>query len=97
MAKAGYDPSEAPAFWERFGTAQQGQKPPEFLSTHPADERRASELRELLPQAIKLYGQVAVRHGKGDPITSEMSALANSNPTPSDPAQASFSAPIGNR
>ena len=79
MAKAGYDPSEAPAFWERFGAAQQGQKPPEFLSTHPADERRASELRELLPQAIKLYGQVAVRHGKGEPITPGASQLAFSN------------------
>ncbi len=79
MAKAGYDPSEAPAFWERFGAAQQGQKPPEFLSTHPADERRASELRELLPQAIKLYGQVAVRHGKGEPITPGVSELAYSN------------------
>ena len=56
MAQAGYDPSEAPRFWTRFG-GQQSAKPPEFLSTHPADDRRAHELQELLPQAVSMYEQ----------------------------------------
>ncbi len=95
MAKAGYDPSEAPTFWERFGSAQQGQKPPEFLSTHPADEQRASDLRELLSEAIQLYGQATVRHGKGEPIELTVSAMANAAPVPSGPATSAFNAPAG--
>jgi predicted Zn-dependent protease len=66
MAQAGYDPSEAPRFWQRFATAQQGQKPMEFLSTHPSDARRASDLEALLPEAMKLYVTAPRRHGLGE-------------------------------
>ena len=30
-------------------------KPPEFLSTHPAEERRIQELERYLPEAMKYY------------------------------------------
>jgi predicted Zn-dependent protease len=66
MARAGYDPSEAPRFWQRFATAQQGQNPMEFLSTHPSDARRASDLEALLPEAMKLYVTAPTRHGLGE-------------------------------
>ena len=68
MAKAGYDPSEAPRFWERFSSAKEGGAPPEFLSTHPSDARRASDLRELLPEAMTIYNAAPVKHGLGDRI-----------------------------
>jgi predicted Zn-dependent protease len=57
MARAGYDPREAPLFWERMRAyvRKKGGKPPEFLSTHPADETRIKKLRELLPAAMELY------------------------------------------
>jgi predicted Zn-dependent protease len=56
MSQAGYDPSEAPRFWTRFASATaQATKPPEFMSTHPSDQRRASELEKLLPEALQLY------------------------------------------
>ena len=42
MAKAGYDPREAPRFWQRFAQAQGGGGPPEWASTHPSDETRAA-------------------------------------------------------
>jgi predicted Zn-dependent protease len=31
------------------------QKPPEFLSTHPAEGRRIEQLQKYLPEALKYY------------------------------------------
>jgi predicted Zn-dependent protease len=62
MALAGYDPHAAVAFWQRMAAAGQGaSKPPEFLSTHPADATRIRNLEELLPEAMEYYhpGQAA--------------------------------------
>lgn len=57
MAKAGYDPREAVAFWQRFKawSDQRGGNPPEWLSTHPLDSRRIRELNNHLPEAIAIY------------------------------------------
>jgi predicted Zn-dependent protease len=65
MSLAGYDPNEAPKFWERFGASQKGQKPQEFMSTHPSDERRAAALRQLLPEAQKEYEAAPNKYGIG--------------------------------
>lgn len=54
MAMAGYDPQEAPSFWTRMSQVG-GQKPPEFLSTHPSDETRISNLNKWMPEAMKYY------------------------------------------
>lgn len=54
MAMAGYDPSEAVDFWQRMANQSQG-SPPEFLSTHPSDQRRIDDLRAYLPEAMKYY------------------------------------------
>ena len=54
MAMAGYDPHEAPVFWERM-SAQGGERPPEFLSTHPAPETRIADLKAQIPEAMKYY------------------------------------------
>ena len=54
MAMAGYDPAEAVEFWKRMSQID-GQKPPEFLSTHPADETRIRNLRAFLPEAMKYF------------------------------------------
>jgi predicted Zn-dependent protease len=55
MAIAGYDPREAPRFWERMGRAGSGKAPPEFASTHPSHETRIERLKAELPKAIELY------------------------------------------
>lgn len=55
MAKAGYDPREAPKFWNRFGAVKQGDATPEFFSTHPSDDRRASDLLALMDEAMAYY------------------------------------------
>jgi predicted Zn-dependent protease len=54
MAMAGYDPEAAPDFWLRMSKAG-GQKPPEFMSTHPADQTRANHLRKIMPKAKEYY------------------------------------------
>lgn len=54
MAIAGYNPEEAIPFWTRMAaSAGSGQKPPEFMSTHPSDEHRIEEIRTLLPEVMK--------------------------------------------
>ncbi|GDY10349.1 peptidase M48 [Planctomycetia bacterium] len=68
MSQAGYDPHEAPKFWERFGAAKSGDAPPEFASTHPSDATRAAALRALLPQAVEEYQASPTKHGVGVPL-----------------------------
>ena len=51
MAIAGYNPEQAIVFWERMSANAGGNKPPEFMSTHPSDETRIANLRKLIPQA----------------------------------------------
>jgi predicted Zn-dependent protease len=82
MARAGYDPREAPRFWERFANSQRGDKPPEFLSTHPADERRASDLRNLLTEAMAQYQATQVKHGIGETIGVQTSRAAEDGGLP---------------
>ncbi|HET6243550.1 MAG: M48 family metallopeptidase [Bacteroidetes bacterium] len=55
MAMAGYNPEVAVGFWERMANQAKGAKPPEFISTHPSDERRIKDIKEFLPQAKKYY------------------------------------------
>ena len=54
MAMAGYNPEAAIGFWERMAS-NDGAKPPEFLSTHPADETRIRKIRGWIPEAMEYY------------------------------------------
>lgn len=57
MAKAGYDPRAAVAFWQRMKAASGGNAPPEWLSTHPTNDRRIDQIRSLLPEVMPVYEQ----------------------------------------
>ncbi|MGJ8561248.1 MAG: M48 family metallopeptidase [Litorimonas sp.] len=56
MARACYDPREAPRLWERMGAAG-GATPPEFQSTHPSPETRINDFNEWMPEAVEVYNQ----------------------------------------
>ena len=61
MALAGYNPENAIAFWTRMSKASGGKNNDEFLSTHPSDVTRISNLKALIPEAkaeAKKYGVV---------------------------------------
>ncbi len=54
-AMAGYNPQEAINLWKRMAAQSNGQRPPEFLSTHPAEQTRINQLQKHLPEALKYY------------------------------------------
>ena len=57
-AMAGYNPREAVPFWERMSKAGGANKPPEFLATHPADEKRIAKLQGYMNEALSYYKPV---------------------------------------
>lgn len=56
MAKAGYDPEEGVKVLERLEeeTGQQAASEKSFLSTHPSNPERIQQLRDLMPEALKV-------------------------------------------
>lgn len=59
MAKAGYDPRAAIGLWQRMAAeGKDRERPPEFFSTHPADDTRIANLRRWLPEAQGYYRPV---------------------------------------
>ncbi|MCF6158361.1 MAG: M48 family peptidase [wastewater metagenome] len=54
MARAGYNPKKAIPFWRRMDTMG-GERPPEFLSTHPEPAKRIEDIKKALPAAMKYY------------------------------------------
>lgn len=57
LVRACFDPREAPELWERMGQIGGGQRPPEWMSTHPASETRAENFRRWMPEAIAEYNR----------------------------------------
>ena len=57
-AMASYNPQKAIPLWERMEFASSGQKPPEFLSTHPSEGHRIEQLKKYMPETLKYYKPV---------------------------------------
>jgi predicted Zn-dependent protease len=53
-AMGGYNPQEAIPFWQRMMSSGATQ-PPEFLSSHPSDENRLTNIKTYMIQAMKYY------------------------------------------
>jgi predicted Zn-dependent protease len=54
-ARAGYDPRAGVTLWQKMMSASQGGRPPEFLSSHPAESSRVQQIQSLLPTVLPLY------------------------------------------
>lgn len=55
MAMAGYDPNDAPKFWERMSAMSKNKSNSDFLSTHPSNATRIQDLNKEIPEAMKYY------------------------------------------
>lgn len=57
MARAGFDPREAVPLWQNMSSANEGQSPPEFLSTHPSSDTRIDQLVGQFGKTLVLYNE----------------------------------------
>ena len=54
-ARAGYNPQAGVTLWKKMMAANQTGRPPEFLSSHPAEASRVAQIEALLPTVRPLY------------------------------------------
>ena len=57
VARACFDPREAPLLWQRMGAASGGQGPSEFMSTHPSSQTRIANFKKWMPEALKIRAE----------------------------------------
>lgn len=55
VARAGFDPRAGVTLWRKMIQASSGNRPPEFLSSHPAEATRVLQIEALLPTVMPLY------------------------------------------
>lgn len=77
MAKAGFDPHEAPKLWENMQQLGSGGGP-EFLSTHPAPSTRIRDLTNQLPDVLPDY---EARSAQGNLPQCQRPAWADESPS----------------
>ncbi|MEQ9366438.1 MAG: M48 family metallopeptidase [Leptospirales bacterium] len=54
VARACYDPREAPKVWERMGKLSGGGTPSEFMSTHPSSATRIRQFHQWMDEALRI-------------------------------------------
>lgn len=61
MAKAGFDPAAAVTLWRNMDQASKGQRPPQWLSTHPDPTNRIARLAEQQTALESVYRAAAAQ------------------------------------
>lgn len=61
MAAAGFDPTQSVTLWQNMEQASAGQRPPEFLSTHPEPQNRIAKLNQFMGKALILEQQAKAK------------------------------------
>ena len=56
---SGYDIRETTKIWERMKKANKGNEPPEFMSTHPSNDRRIEQINNWTNEIILKYPPIA--------------------------------------
>ena len=56
---SGYDIRETAKIWERMKKANKGKEPPEFMSTHPSNDRRIEQINNWMNEIILNYPPIA--------------------------------------
>ena len=79
-ARAGYDPQTAVTFWQRMA-ASKTNTTSEFLSDHPSDATRISQIQGWMPEALKYYK-------KGGTTTTTSAKSASTDTSTAKPATA---------
>jgi len=59
-ARSGFDPRAAVSLWQKMGKLG-GDKPPEWLSTHPSDETRTRDVQSYAERVMPLYEAARAR------------------------------------
>jgi predicted Zn-dependent protease len=75
-AKAGYDPNAAVSLWQKMIAATGERGKTDFLSTHPASEKRIESLSALVPQMMPYYQDKSTRPVFQVALVSEMEVLS---------------------
>jgi len=57
---AGFDIRESVKIWDRMKTANKGNEPPEWMSTHPSNDKRIQNLKKWIPEIILDYPPIKV-------------------------------------
>lgn len=76
MARAGYDPRDAPGVWRKMARQSKGSKV-DFLSTHPNHDTRIAGLEQNVPKVMPLYEATRAAAAAPAPVPAE---VATSNP-----------------
>ena len=59
-ARAGFDPRAGIVLWQKMAAAAKG-APPQWLSTHPSNDQRTSEIEKHLKETLPLYAKATGR------------------------------------